>query len=170
MNEQTHGVAIEGPIEVRNEKDEVILSIGEYVAMADGVPRACNIAGVPYETVAFGYKAVRIEEIADIGIEIVKQAFKFWAETLIHDDDFYSIEWRIRPRMEQSEWRQDAVVIDPVTYEQREGVEIMQTVVIRARLLAHKNSVRPNNGLLVTREDGGIRWLSDKAAVLKAVA
>lgn len=157
----------ESPIEVTNEKGNVILSVGEDVNMGDGRSAAINLAGTPYETVLFAYRAPLVEEIEDFGYAAVVNAFRSWAEGIINDEDFYSIEWRFRPKLERTEIHVDATIVDATTGKHRRGLEVMQAVSIRARLIVHKRSSRPDTGFIGNREGSEPVWLTSNVQPLK---
>lgn len=167
--EQTPKPVLTGPIEVKNAKGEVVVSIGQDVIQADGIPSTFNIAGTPYETFAFMYKASTVEEIEDFGYAVVQKAFTQWAEQLLTDEDLYSIEWRVRPSLELGETRVDVTILDAETGKTRPGVEVVQTIMIRTRLVVHKRSARPDSGLFGRRE-GQTPWLKAEDFFPKAVA
>ncbi len=143
MSEKLPDSTFEGPIEVRKADGSIFCSVGGELFQGDGPPRAWNLAGVPYETVMFAYRAPTIEEVQDFGYAAVRNAFIEWAEGIL-DEDFWSIEWRIRPTFEEGESPFEATILDAETGMPRKGMEMMYTASIRCRLIVHKRSTRPS--------------------------
>jgi hypothetical protein len=127
-----------GPVEVKDEKGAIVCSVGHAeIFQLDGPPMAWNAAGQLYETQLFVYHAKTQEELEDFGRAKVIRAFLDWATGVIEAENFYSIEWRARPKMEVAECRDEtATILDKETGEARTGVEVLQRVSIRCRLIA----------------------------------
>lgn len=141
--------SVDGPIQVFDTKGTMVLEVGEEVHQADGIPRAMALCGTLYDTVVFAYQAQHIEDIEDIGYVVVLKAFKAWAENMIQDEDFYSIEWRVPPMLDgPNEYHASAIIVDSETGEHRKGLELRWAIQLRCRLIVHKRSTRPASGVV----------------------
>lgn len=103
------------PIVIVDDTGAVVRSFGDNVQQFDGPAMFCNAAGTPYSTLKW---------VAPSGEGVDKRlldALETFLTPLITDDDFWSIEWRIRPSIERGEGY----------------------VQVRCRLVIHKSSNRP---------------------------
>ncbi len=131
-------------IEVKNAAGNVVLTVGTDVRMVDGPSMAWNAAGAEYESFKVSYVGLTQEECEDVGYAKVFGEFSAKMISIINDEDFWCIEWRRRPVLEYSEYHdQEAQIVDKVTGQTRQGIELKQQVSIYCRLLVHKQSARP---------------------------
>ena len=133
----------EGPIEVKSASGQVMCSVGENVFMVDGPPLSWNAAGTPYETLLVRYVGLTQEECEDIGMAKIFKDFSARMAEIINDEDFWSLEWRLRPTLEYNAYHDtEARIIDKETGQERQGIELKQAIDIRCRFIVHKRSAR----------------------------